>query len=150
MTKLDPGMAVRTPFGKGVVLEVRRNGRVIVRIGDRPVVVDAASVTPGAPAKDKGSGRRVGPTSRPDADRERSGRPPADVDLHGLVVADASERVLAALDAAMLAGHDRLRIIHGRSGGRIRAALHRQLREIPAVRAFRLDPANAGVTIVEI
>jgi dsDNA-specific endonuclease/ATPase MutS2 len=40
--------------------------------------------------------------------------------------------------------------VHGRSGGRLRAALHRQLREVPAVRAFRLDPANAGVTIVEI
>jgi dsDNA-specific endonuclease/ATPase MutS2 len=58
--------------------------------------------------------------------------------------------VLAALDAAMRAGHERLRIIHGRSGGRIRAAVHRQLREVPAVRAFRLDPANDGVTIVDL
>lgn len=160
MTKIDPGMAVRTPLGKGVVREVRKNGRLIVLIGDRAVVVDAGSVTPGEPAKAPARrirragpsvfGSALGPVQRPDADTAPHPPPPADVDLHGLVVADAIERVLAALDAAMRAGQVRLRIIHGRSGGRIRAALHRQLREVTAVRAFRLDPANDGVTIVEI
>jgi len=157
VTKLDPGTAVQTPLGKGVVREVRRNGRLIVLSGDRPVLVDAGSVTPREPARGKAkvevdvqvSGPRRRPTSGPD-DTGRRRRPPADVDLHGLVVADAIDRALAALDAAIRAGHERLRIIHGRSGGRLRAALHRQLSEVPAVRAFRLDPANDGVTIVEI
>ena len=57
---------------------------------------------------------------------------------------------MAAVDAAIRAGHGRLRVIHGRSGGRLRGALHRQLRGLPPVRAFRLDPANDGVTIVEL
>jgi dsDNA-specific endonuclease/ATPase MutS2 len=42
-----------------------------------------------------------------------------------------------------------VRFIHGRSGGRIRSALHRHLRAFPSVRAFRLDPTNEGVTIVQ-
>jgi len=41
-------------------------------------------------------------------------------------------------------------VIHGRGSGRIRVALHRQLRVMPSVRAFRLEPGNEGVTIVEL
>ena len=33
---------------------------------------------------------------------------------------------------------------------RIRAALHRWLRGIPSIRGFRIDPRNAGVTIVTL
>ena len=77
-------------------------------------------------------------------------RAAVDLDLHGLIVADALERVVSAVNAAILAGHGRLRVIHGRSGGRLRGALHRQLHGLPSVRAFRLDPANDGVTIVEL
>ena len=51
-------------------------------------------------------------------------------------------RIDEALDAALLAGHTELRFIHGRSGGRLRGALHARLRVIPAVRGFRLDPAT--------
>ena len=59
-------------------------------------------------------------------------------------------RAESALSEALLADAEVLRLIHGRSGGRIRAALHRRLRELPGVRAFRLDPRNEGVTIVEL
>jgi hypothetical protein len=50
----------------------------------------------------------------------------------------------------MLAGLPELRFIHGRRGGRIRAALGRWLGGIPTVRAFRRDPRNEGVTIVAL
>jgi dsDNA-specific endonuclease/ATPase MutS2 len=43
-----------------------------------------------------------------------------------------------------------VRFIHGRSGGRLRGALHGRLRQIAAVREFRLDPRNPGVTIVSL
>jgi DNA mismatch repair protein MutS2 len=64
-------------------------------------------------------------------------------------VADAVARVEVTLNDALLEGRSQVRFIHGRSGGRIRAAVHQQLRALPPVRAFRLDPANEGVTIVE-
>jgi len=74
----------------------------------------------------------------------------AEVDFHGLTVEQALDRVLQALNKALLADLSELRLIHGRSGGRIRAALHRRLRETPSVRSFQLDPKNEGVTIVRL
>jgi DNA mismatch repair protein MutS2 len=150
MASLVPGDTVRTPLGKGVVQEVRHRGRLLVLIGDRRVVVDAADATfiP-APSTSKRPGAPTGKPAPPDDDRGPR-HAAADVDLHGLIVADALDRVVAAVDAAILAGHGRLRVIHGRSGGRIRAALHRQLRGLPSIRAFRLEPANDGVTIIEL
>jgi dsDNA-specific endonuclease/ATPase MutS2 len=68
--------------------------------------------------------------------------------LHGLTVEEALVRATEALNDALLADRPELRLIHGRSGGRIKAALHRQLGHIHAVRSVRLDPRNSGVTIV--
>jgi DNA mismatch repair protein MutS2 len=150
MATLVPGDTVRTPLGKGVVQEVRRRGRLLVLIGNRAVVIDARDASPGtAPRPSKGRSARGGDSAPPDDDRERH-RAVAEIDLHGLIVADAVERVVSAIDAAILGGYGRLRVIHGRSGGRVRAAVHRHLRDLPSVRAFRLDPANDGVTIVEL
>lgn len=72
------------------------------------------------------------------------------MDLHGLTVEEALGRAERALSEALLADLVELRLIHGRSGGRIRAALHQRLRQIPSVRAFGLDPRNEGVTIVRL
>ena len=75
--------------------------------------------------------------------------------LHALgggcsVPVGALARVDDVLNDAILDGVTELRIIHGRSGGRIRGALHKRLREIGAITSFRLDERNAGVTIVNI
>jgi dsDNA-specific endonuclease/ATPase MutS2 len=149
MATIVQGDTVRTPLGKGVVQEVRHRG-LLVLIGNRSVLVAARDASISDPPS--GSKRRSAPAGDPaprDDDRDRP-RAAGDLDLHGLIVADALERVVSAVDAAIRAGHGRLRVIHGRSGGRLRGALHRQLRGLPSVRAFRLDPANAGVTIVEL
>jgi dsDNA-specific endonuclease/ATPase MutS2 len=147
MATFVPGDTVRTPLGKGVVQEIRHRGRLLVLIGSRSVVVDAADASLSDPRST--SKRRAAATGEaPRDDRDRRGTA-ADVDLHGLIVAEALERVVSAVDAAIRAGHGRLRVIHGRSGGRLRSAVHRQLRELPSVRAFRLDPDNDGATIIE-
>jgi DNA mismatch repair protein MutS2 len=149
MATIVPGDTVRTPLGKGVVQEVRHRG-LLVLVGNRSVVVDARDASISDPQSK--SKRRPASAADPaphDDDRERP-RAAVDLDLHGLIVAEALERVMSAVDAAIQAGHGRLRVIHGRSGGRLRGAVHRQLRGLPSVRAFRLDPANDGVTIVEL
>jgi DNA mismatch repair protein MutS2 len=74
----------------------------------------------------------------------------AEIDLHGLTVEEALDRAQEALNEALLADLSEVRLIHGRSGGRIRAGLQRRLREIPSVRSFRVDPRNEGVTIVRL
>jgi DNA mismatch repair protein MutS2 len=147
----NSGDTVQTPFGKGVVREVRANGRVLVQVRERTLLLAwqaVSAVRP--PLRHEASGTRHVPQA---ADRNllpRDARAQAVVDLHGMTVEEALARVELALSDAMLANLTDLRFIHGRSGGRIRAALHRRLREIQSVRRFRLDPANAGVTVVDL
>jgi len=52
------------------------------------------------------------------------------------------------INDVLLDGSFEARVIHGRSGGRVKAVVHQYLRKLPAVAAFRVDPHNPGVTIV--
>jgi hypothetical protein len=171
------GAAVQTPLGKGVVREVRNSGRLLVDlVNGRAVEIEAALVTrleagrsskSGTPPRMAGSAsadratsatpaaaaaaRKTGSQSAPRFTSASSGRAASsEVDLHGLTVEQALTRAEQALNDALLADLPELRLVHGRSGGRIRAALHRRLREISSVRGFRLDPHNPGVTIVAL
>ena len=143
--RLAAGDAVQTPYGKGIVLEMRNSGRLLVQIQQRALLVEAKGVTAlsGPP--------RTAPLAATTRDESALRRhAPSEVDLHGMIVEEALVRVDDALDAAMRAGLAEVRFIHGRSGGRIRGALHQRLRVITAVRGFRLDPRNPGVTIVAL
>lgn len=151
MATFTVGDTVQTPLGKGVVRELRSGGQLVVVIGQRNVLVagrDARAIA----SPNRATKKAAPPVSHHTtvARDEPAGRAGVrEVDLHGLVVDDAMTRAVLAINDALLEGASRLRVIHGRSGGRIKAALHRELREIPSVRAFRVDPANQGVTIVE-
>ena len=150
---LKPGTAVQTPLGKGVVRAVRNGRRVLVDVRGRATEFAAGEVVP-AP------GRGIRTDGAPGATPMRGAVEPqpsgqahdvaAEIDLHGLTVDAALARVDEALNAALLAGLETLRVIHGRSGGRLKAALHRRLREIPSLRGFHVDPHNAGVTEVAL
>jgi DNA mismatch repair protein MutS2 len=142
---LSAGDPVQTPLGKGALREVR-GGRVVVDIKGRSVVLAESDVTPLDARRPK---RHATPA--PAAASEESGdRASGAVDLHGLAVEDALVRAEQALNDALLAGLSEFRFIHGRSGGRIRTALHRWLRGMPVVRAFRVDPRNPGITMVSL
>jgi dsDNA-specific endonuclease/ATPase MutS2 len=142
------GDPVQTPLGKGVVREAGNSGRLTVEIRGRSVVLEEGTVAPLDTPKQPS--RKKKPLSPAPAADSPTQRPAAEVDLHGLTVEDALARTERALNDALLADVPELRLIHGKSGGRIRVALHRRLREIPTVRAFRLDPRNPGVTIVSL
>lgn len=161
-TRISEHDAVHTPFGKGTVREVRKNGRIVVQVRERTLVLAEAEVSPieerprrghktaseTAPA---GKTVRATPsTRRPARSSGPTQRTSVEVDLHGLTVQEALARVEQALNDALLADRSELRVIHGRSGGRIRQALHERLLEISAVRSFRIDPRNEGITIVEL
>lgn len=139
------GDSVQTPHGKGIVREVRNHGRLVVQVQQRAVVVSASQVTPAkVPARPAASG----PPDQPADDSARLAA--SEIDLHGLRVEEAMTHIDDALNAALLTGRSELRFIHGRSGGRLRGALHARLREVATVRGFRLDPRNPGVTIVSL
>lgn len=141
--RFAPGDPVQTPHGKGVVREVRNRRRLLVHVHERAMVVAERDVTPASAARRSVAPARAGA----DGNQPPPGAP-REVDLHGLRVDESLARIDAALDAALRAGHSEVRFIHGRSGGRLRGALHARLRHIAAVRGFGLDPRNPGVTVV--
>lgn len=137
-----------TSIGKGVVREVRNGARYLVEVKGRHIVAAEDQLT-----ADQSRKRR---TSEPAASLpdETVGRGSSEravsLDLHGLTVDQAITALDAFLSDAILAGSAEARVIHGRSGGRVRAAVHARLKAVTAVRSFRLDPSNPGVTLVTL
>ena len=145
------GDVVQTPFGKGTIREIQNNNRVLVDVKNRSLVLKTIDLSPLKLEQEQ----RDSITPRPNLSSQFQltndidpVSVPSKIDLHGLTVEAALTVVEKTLDSAMLAGSAELHFIHGRAGGRIRAALHRRLKEISSVRSFQLDPRNAGITIV--
>jgi DNA mismatch repair protein MutS2 len=130
-------------IGKGTVREVRNGGRYLVDVGARSIVTSEDQLTAIEAPK-----RAVKTTARPVY--ETPSESSLSIDLHGHTVDEAVEALAAFLNRALLAGAREVQIIHGRSGGKIKAAVHAQLKGIVAVKGFSLDPSNAGVTIVKL
>jgi DNA mismatch repair protein MutS2 len=149
---------VATLQKRGRVVEATASGRYRVAVGALVAWCDEAQLSSVAQAKKKGrrerDGSRVsngGATRARELTREppeRERRALASIDLHGLTVEEALRAVEKRLDEAIRAGVDRLEIVHGISGGRLRAAVRGYLAGIPSVRRFEPDARNAGVTWV--
>lgn len=138
-------------LGKGVVMEVRNGGRYLVEIKGHAFEVKANQILPMAPEAKKR--RPTAPLPSPTVSPARATSPegfPSSIDLHGKTVEEAVEALDTFLNDALLAGLAEIQVIHGRSGGRVKAAVHARLRALSVVRAFRVDERNAGVTIVTL
>jgi DNA mismatch repair protein MutS2 len=144
-----PGDAVHVvALGKGIVREVRNGGRYLVEIKGRSLIVAGSQLAPFASARmPRRTKRSVARTDSRPAVVEQTPAPPS-LDLHGTTVHEGLEALNAFLNTALLAGNPEVRIIHGRSGGRLKAAVHAQLKLMSPIRGFGLDPRNHGVTIV--
>jgi DNA mismatch repair protein MutS2 len=133
-------------FGTGVVREARNAGRYTVEIKGRTMIVAASQLEPAAP--ERAARKRSGGGAAPSDEGGTRAEGRSSLDLHGKTVLEAVDALDRFLNDALLAGRREVRVIHGRSGGRVKAAIHARLRELAPVRAFRLDRANPGVTIV--
>ena len=162
--RFAPGAEVQSPFGKGVVRDVRNNGRVLIEVQGRAILMDVWTlrlvaegdkVSRRATERPRGGVESQGavegsPRSGPAANAAGLSHGVREIDLHGLTVEEALVHIGHVLDGAMRDDVEELRVIHGRGGGRLRAALHRHLNAIPSVRGFGLDPRNEGVTVVRL
>lgn len=150
MVGFAPGDRVHiSRIGTGVVREERNGRRYVVEIKGRTMVVAADQLTP-AEAGQKGR-RAIGAPPEPvDGVFPAVPAPGAvtSLDLHGKTVAEAVAALDIFVNDALLASVHEVAVIHGRSGGRIKSAVHARLRELPPVRSFRIDPRNPGVTLV--
>lgn len=116
--------------------------RMRVRADEVRVVARRGASTAGSEAAP--SERRVGDASE---------SVPAELNVIGNTAEEARERVDKFLDQAYVAGHFRLRIVHGHGKGILRKALHEMLAAHPHVDKFASAPpreGGAGATIVEL
>ena len=135
-------------LGKGIVREVRNGGRYLVVLKGRSIVAVESQLTAVAPRK-RGD-KRASPSQAAVSHSPARSHVATSLDLHGMTVEDAVAALDTFLNDALLAGHVEVRVIHGRSGGRLKAAVHARVKQLAVARAFRVDPANAGVTIVSL
>ena len=78
---------------------------------------------------------------------------PAELNLIGLTVEDARERVAKLLDDAALSDRHELRIVHGFGEGKLRKAVAKLLEQHPLVSSWRAGGPNeggGGATVVEL
>lgn len=86
--------------------------------------------------------------SKRERNQHPAGRGGPSLDLHGKTVAEAVDALDRFVNDALLGDYDQVRVVHGISGGKVKAAVHQRLRQLPSIRSFRVDPLNQGVTIV--
>lgn len=150
---LAPGDRVHVVrLGSGIVREVRNGGRYVIEIKGRTMIV-AADRLEKAETEPKKKGTPSAPpqaTSDAVAGVPARGAPGPSLDLHGKTVAEAIAALDIFLNDALLASLPEVTVIHGRSGGRIRSAVHARLRQLRPVRSFGVDPRNPGVTVVRL
>jgi DNA mismatch repair protein MutS2 len=146
-----PGEEVHVAaLGKGVVREVRNGGRYLVELKSRAIVANEGQLTAVSGRKRSDAGEATSSQTSGPKSSGTASHVATSLDLHGMTVEEAVAALDTFLNDALLAGHPDVRVIHGRSGGRLKAAVHGRLKQLAAVRAFRLDPGNAGVTIVTL
>ncbi|HSD28070.1 MAG TPA: Smr/MutS family protein, partial [Vicinamibacteria bacterium] len=118
-------------------------GRLTVRVPRSELEAAPAGSRAGAPAPGAGGGVSV--PSRYDVPRE--------LHLLGQTTDEARVAVEKFLDDAVLAGHDTVRLVHGKGTGALRRTVEECLKRHPLVSAFRTGaPAEggAGATVVEL
>lgn len=136
-------------LGTGIVRESRGTRRYAIDIKGRIVIAAEADLEPAMAPRQRGRGARLRTRDAPVPDsRIRPAAPGGTLDLHGLTVDEATAAIETFINDALLGGAGEVRVIHGKSGGKIKSSLHSYLRRLPIVVDFRIDPRNAGVTIV--
>ena len=129
----------------------RGDGKAVVMAGAIRMVVAGEELTVVQGAREPGSSGARG------AGRASSPAPqlpsPFEIDLRGLRADEAEAVTVAALDAAVLADHPYLKIIHGMGTGVVRERVRKLLGADRRVVKFDFAPRNqggTGVTIAEL
>ncbi|HUH14026.1 MAG TPA: Smr/MutS family protein, partial [Longimicrobiales bacterium] len=143
------GRRVRTAAGAvGRIAELRADGKLVVTAGAMRMVVPRDSVEPvaeSAPVERHAASPAVEPVAASDD-------APMEIDLRGFRVEEAEIATMAAIDAAVIAEHPHLRIIHGMGTGVVRDRVRRVLQQDRRVAKFDFAPraqGGTGATVVE-
>ncbi|HLN63121.1 MAG TPA: endonuclease MutS2 [Symbiobacteriaceae bacterium] len=128
------------------------SGNVLVQVGIMKMtvpLVELARTEEEKPAKPKAAAGRAARSAGAAKAMEIS----SEVDLRGLMVEEALDKVDKYLDDAVLAGAPMVRIIHGKGTGALRKAVQDLLKTDRRVESFRLGGVGEGgdgVTVAKI
>jgi dsDNA-specific endonuclease/ATPase MutS2 len=123
----------------GTVQEVLTNTRYKVLVGSMSLICRGSELTSSnapIPNKQHSANHKIAPYPRPQES----------LDLHGRTVDEAIRALDAWLDKVVLSDLSRVKVIHGLGTGRVLAAVHARLRELPAVKSFKVSEFNPGET----
>ncbi len=124
-----------------------KNGNLQLQIGIMKVTVNIEELQQSAKAKESGK-TMVHKISSSKTENIKS-----ELDLRGLMVEEALDKVDKYLDDAYLSSLAQVRIIHGKGTGALRSAVRDQLRHHRHVAQYRFGAFNEGgdgVTVVEL
>ena len=148
MPTVGAEVIVRALKKRGVVTSVLSPGVYRVQVGALAMTARDGDLEMPPPPRKKSKRARETPPETTGEGAVEGAASLASVDLHGLGVDDARNKVAGHISRAILAGLDRVEIIHGIGTGRLKAAVTRDLQAIAAVRAVKPHPSNPGITVV--
>lgn len=162
--ELGQSVRIESLGQQGEVVQLMGDGKVAVQVGTMRVTVDQDDLSPIRGARhggvtsttDRGSfagnAPEIGRSVAASVGWEKAKSIPVEIDLRGQRVDEALEEIDKYLDDAVLAGVERVRLIHGKGTGALREAVQRFVEEDARVRAYRLgeqSEGGSGVTVVE-
>ncbi len=151
---IGAGIVVTSLRKEGRIVEIGRSGRYRVVVGGMSVWCRESDLASVSLARKQARRERAAPSAEAAGrDRPAASEPSArelrelgSLDLHGLTVPEALQALQERMDRAIRAGLVRIEVIHGISGGRLRAAVLGYLAGVGGVARVVPDSRNAGVT----
>jgi DNA mismatch repair protein MutS2 len=138
---------VRAIKKRGIVSAILKPGVYRVQVGALTMTAREDELeTP--PASKKARRRSLAAPAPTTGEGPQERGVPTSLDLHGLTLDEARNRVAGYVSRAILAGHERVEIIHGIGSGKLKDVVAKDLASIAAVRAVKPHPTNPGVMLV--
>lgn len=138
---------IRTLKKVGLIIEVLGTDRYKVAVGSLTITCTSVQLEK-SQKKSLSQEVSTGRTNQPAVVTAKRNTPAHTLDLHGKRVTEAVSALEKWLDTAILAGLDRVTVIHGHGTGRVQSAVHSYLSTISAVSSFQVNPFNSGETII--
>lgn len=147
-TELQPGDDIKllTVNQAGTVLEKINDNEYMVQVGMMRVTVDRSNLE--LMTSKKQEEQTPVATIRGSSHHVKN-----ELDLRGERYEDAIQRLEKYIDDALLAGHAKVSIIHGKGTGALRKGVQNFAHDHPSISSYRNEKANeggSGVTIIEL
>ncbi|HMO01386.1 MAG TPA: Smr/MutS family protein [Oligoflexia bacterium] len=137
----------------GAITQISNTGQIMVQIGPVKALCKKDEITPinnSTIEQNNNQQNQKSSSQQNKSDLQRRYQKTSSslekIDLHGKKVAEALEIIEQIIDRAIIAGLDRIEVIHGLGSGKIKTALQRHLATMKIVKNFKPDLKNPGIS----